>query len=444
MTRSEINGSLFVHLNSSRSGVFSHTNGCWWMASGDIKFQNYQGSLLAIAKWIALRYIDYEDDYEQYPPPLEFVSNSWVESSVVFTYFINSRSDHCMKNGIVCSKLEEFTPTQNMPVKQLKGLSFYYECYITDTNKKYPSIGDANCRLRKDFYIENDRIKYCSSSPEHQLCNNNGNNNNNNNNGNSNNNNNNGNNNNNNNNNNNGNNNQLSAINDKLIIISKSLNTTSENVLNIADTTNAISTTVNNIEQTSNEIASNTENISNSVDILTDSADGILKNGSDLLSEARLLHGDVNKHHAQLMNKLNIIDSNSGGGNSNNGIGDFTDADANSLNNKFNDSASDYEDKSISYVESALSKLSNSIPDLSLMFKLPNSFYGGNNGMCKPLSTNLDFKFPSSSQSFSLKFDTSNFCQHYDKNFRGIVDFMLAFMTALAIFRLYHRYNSSH
>lgn len=482
LTRPDIKGTLIVHLNSARSGVFSHVNGCWWMASGDIKFQQFNGTLVAISTWVALQYIDFKDDYESYPRPDELKPGELVNGSVAFNYYKSSHEYVCQQTNTICENLDTFTPRYRMLVKELRNIHSYYNCQITDAD--YPLVGDSYCYLNKQYYIENSEIYACSSNPVHPVCvrnntSNNGNSNNeNNNSNNANNNNNSGNNNNSdnsnshNNHNSGGNNNnsnednddededdfvdinvitnELSNINTNLLIISNNLIKTNDNVLKITNNTSSILSLVDNIDETANNILNNTSDINRSTNELVTGQrvsnnilSGISKTDNAILTEAKKLHSDINKNHNELLSKLNS-NSNGNSGNSNNGIGDFTDADANSLNSKFNDSASIYEDKSISYVESALSKLSNSIPDLSLMFKLPDSFYGGNSGMCKSLSTNLDFKFPYSSQRFSLKFDTSDFCQHYDKNFRGIVDFMLAFMTALAVFRLYHRYNSSH
>ena len=460
LQREEINGTLNVHLNSTQSGVFSHTNECWWQAAGDIKFQSYGGALFAIARWVPLAYIDFNDDYEQLPLPSWITIESWNSAFYVFAYYQELRNNYCNVTGSICSELKQYPPMKNMPVKQIKGLTNYYECYITDTNYYYPTLSDVNCRLVKGYYFDDDTIKPCFINPSHPDCQNDyDDSNNNSNNNNSENNNNNVNSDNNNNNvnsdNNSGNNNDvndaLHSINDKLLTISKSLNASNDNVSKIANNTEDIVDSVNSIDFALATIANNTLDIIASIDDLSDeqkrtndTLDDISRIESGLLSETKSFHFDANKNHDELMNRLGSISSSDGVNNNggNNSIGDFTDSDANSLNNKFNESSDNYNDDSISYVESALSKLSNSIPDLSLMFKLPNSFYGGNNGMCKPLSTNLNFKFPFSSQKFLLKFDTSNFCQHYDKNFRGIVDFLFSFMTALAIFRLYHRYNS--
>lgn len=443
LTRPDINGTLVVHLNSVRSGFFSHTNNCWYMASGDIKPQNYQGTLVAIATWVPLAYIDFEPDFSQYPKPDRLKPNTWLHGFLVFTYYEQSRDYFCKNSMTSCAAIQKFTPSMTMSVKQLKDIAGYYSCYPTNTD--YPDIGDANCKLDKQYYIENGKIKHCSSNPEHTSCNN-GNNDNNGNNGNNGNNNNNG-----NNDVNNSENVHLSDINDELIVISESLNTINTDVSKVAGNSDLILSSVESIKQTTNDIANNTDDIGETVDELLKGQIKINENLSKiastdvvLLSETKSFHSDVNKNHDALMNKLDSIENGNGNGSGNDGIGDFNEANANSLNDKFNDSASDYEDKSLSYVESALSKLTNNIPDLTLMFKLPSSFYGGNNGVCKPLSSKLDFDFPFYSKKFILKFDTSDFCQHYDKNFRGIVDFMLAFMTALAIFRLYHRYNSSH
>ena len=472
LTRPEINGSLFVHLNSSRSGVFSHTNSCWWMASGDIKFQNYEGSLSAIARWVALKYIDYESDYEQYPKPDHLQPNSWVFGSLAFNYYVLSRDYFCQQSNTVCTELEKFTPQNTMRLKNLSAIHYYYNCYPTDTD--YPEIGNANCKLDDKYYIENGVIKYCESNPSHPNCNKNtgsgsgntgsgsgntgngsdntGNGSDNTGNGSGNTGNGSGNTGNGSGNTGSGNESQLSAINDKLVVISQSLNITnghvskiSTDVENISDSVDTIDLTLNSISQSVNESVYEQELTNNILGEISNTATG-------LLSESKSLRSAVNKNHRELINAIRGNSGNSdNGGNSDNsgnsgnsGIGDFTDSDADLLNNKFDNFADNYNDESLSFVENALSKLSNNIPDLALMFKLPSSFYGGNNGTCKPLSTNLNFKFPFSPQNFVLKFDMSNFCQNYDKNFRGIVDFLLAFMTALAIFRLYHRYNSSH
>ena len=479
LTRPDVNGTLVVHLDSVRSGVFSYTNGCWHMASGDIKFQQFKGILVAISTWVPLQSIDFYEDFDPYPIPPEIKLEEMVNGSIVFNYYKSSREYVCEQKNTVCAELNAFTPRYRLQTKQLHNIHSYYECYITDID--YPGVGDSDCFLNKQYYIEDNLIKECSSRPYHPVCiknnngandgedddndnnggnnnnntgNNGGNNNNNNGNNGGNNNNNNGNNggnNNNNNGNNGGNNNNNNGNNDgdddddivDISVITNELSNINKSLIIISNNTSDVLSSIKNIEQTTNNIENNIVDISKSSDklvegqlLLNNRLSDISKTNNSLLSETKKMHSDINKNHNELLSSLN--NSNNGG------LGDFSDTDENLLNNKFNDSARDYEDKSISYVESTLSKLTNNIPDLTLMFKLPSSFYGGNKGVCKPLSSKLDFDFPFYSKKFTLKFDTSDFCQHYDKDFRGIVDFMFAFMTALAIFRLYHRYNSSH
>ena len=283
LEREDIHGTLYVHLNSAQSGVFSHTNKCWWQATGDIKFQSYGGALSAIATWVALAYVDFNDDYEQLPLPSWITIESWNSGAYVFSYYQELRDNYCRVTGTVCSSLRQHLPMKNMPVKQLKGLSNYYECYITDENYFYPDLSDVNCHLKKGYYIDisDDKIKPCSLNPAHPDCLNddddNNNNNGNNNNGNNNNNNGNGNGNGNDNNgngenggngveNNNDVNEILLSIDNKLSSISNTLDANNVDVSKIADNTENITHAVNSIDSSLTVIANNTSDIVESIE----------------------------------------------------------------------------------------------------------------------------------------------------------------------------------
>lgn len=502
LERDNIVGNLIPHLMSEKSGIFSNTNKCWYMASGDISIMTLKGTTVVYATWVPFKYIDFEpnDDTssnnEQLTKPEGLLPNTHVEAKLAYNYYVASRQKYCDSNPtVVCANVSCNNPRSTMNVSELTCDNNYYTCYMTNTD--YPQIGDATCTLKEGYFIDGTRVRSCSLYPENPACKTEENNNTEN-----------------NNNNtggggsgtgtgtgeNNGNNSSGNSSNVDLTAIALDVTQIKDNTEKLLDSANDSLTVSNAILDESKKLTDNTDilveqgektaetltqieshtdklvtsnealltqaKLTNSVlsdiyysneDILTavngvstdvqqnsaitrqvaDNTKSLAQSTNALVSETQNQHDDINNNHNALMNKLNNLSVKAD-------IGDFSSSDDQSLNTTFNTSSGQYEKDSLSLVDSALSTLTNNIPDLAIMFKLPSSFYGDSYGRCKVLNTQLDFNFPFSAQTYSMQFSTETLCKQYDTHFRGIVDFLLAFLTALSVFRLYHRYSSSH
>ncbi|EFQ5902192.1 hypothetical protein HZX00_003293 [Salmonella enterica] len=152
----------------------------------------------------------------------------------------------------------------------------------------------------------------------------------------------------------------------------------------------------------------------------------------DVVGAINAFHADANKNHKEILDKLNVSDSDVAG------IKNGFTSDINDLISSTRKEVSDSYDSAVSDLKSIFGNIDSYIPDIKLSFDLPTQFTAGIQGHCVPLVFDFNISLVGLPP-YHFHAEGIQACKLYDSYIRSIVEYVFYFLTALACRRIFTR-----